>query len=410
MKPGMRVVDIGANYGVYTLSIAKIVGDSGRVWAFEPTKATASCLSSSILQNEFTNVELVRAGLSDRCGEASFYTSPNSELNSLSQVATGSDQFETIELQTLDFCCEKFGWDRVDFIKLDAEGEEVNILKGGQVFLSSASPLIMYELKHGSSINLLLINSFEVMGYESYRLLPELNILVPFDQHQAFDGYLLNLFACKHDRAIQLERDGVLVKCWQEKLENNSANTEAFIARSAFGNVLGSFGPSGNENDSEVYSAIVDSYLMACSVRGESTDKVGYLMGALSGVLRMVLQGEQSVVRLIVFSRIAFAAGERALGVEILSTVSDKCFAGIDFDIKGPLLPATEKYDNVSPEGRFKAWLISSALEQWLNKSAFSVYFAGEAALRYFSELNKLGFMDDEMKRRYQLLQSNLLH
>jgi FkbM family methyltransferase len=410
MKPGMRVVDIGANYGVYTLSIAKIVGDGGRVWAFEPTEATANCLSSSISRNEFVNVELIRAGLSDRCGEARFFTSSNSELNSLSQVATGSDQFETIELQTLDSCCEKFGWDHIDFIKLDAEGEEVNILKGAQAFLSSASPLIMYELKHGSSINLPLINSFDAMGYESYRLLPALNILVPFDQHQAFDGYLLNLFACKQDRANQLERDGVLVKRWQEKLESNSANTAAFIASSAFGNALGSFVPSGGESDSEIYSTIVDSYLLACSVREDSAGKVGYLMGALSGVLRMVSQGEQSVVRLITFSRIAFAAGERALGVGLLSTVIDKYFAGIDFDIKGPLLPATEKYDNLSPEGRLKAWVISSALEQWLNKSAFSVYFAGQAALRHFSELNKLGFMDDELKRRYQLLQANSSH
>lgn len=103
-------------------------------------------------------------------------------------------------------------------------------------------------------------------------------------------------------------------------------STAAFVANSAFGNALGSFAPSGGENDSEIYSAIVDSYLMACSAREESADKVGYLTGALNGVLLMVSHGEQSMVRLITFSRIAFAAGERTGTGTSLSFSLSVCF------------------------------------------------------------------------------------
>ena len=70
IKPGMRIIDIGANYGLYTLSLAKILGNSGKIWAFEPTKATADYLEDSISNNNFTNIKLIRSGLSDRMGKA----------------------------------------------------------------------------------------------------------------------------------------------------------------------------------------------------------------------------------------------------------------------------------------------------------------------------------------------------
>jgi len=53
IKPGMKVVDIGANYGLYTLTIASIIGHSGKIWAIEPTEATATCLRKSIAANNF---------------------------------------------------------------------------------------------------------------------------------------------------------------------------------------------------------------------------------------------------------------------------------------------------------------------------------------------------------------------
>ncbi|HSM98581.1 MAG TPA: FkbM family methyltransferase, partial [Gallionella sp.] len=185
IKPGMRIIDIGANYGLYTLTCAKIVGASGRVWAFEPTQATATCLKMSISENQFSNIELIQSGLSNRLGKARLYTSPNSELNSLSRGPASTDQFEEISLLTLDYCTSKFGWERIDFIKLDAEGEEINILESGKESLASLSPLIMFELKHARNINHPLINRFKDMGYDSYRLIPGLNVLIPFDQNEA---------------------------------------------------------------------------------------------------------------------------------------------------------------------------------------------------------------------------------
>src|SRR5215470_15490642 len=58
LKPGDKVIDIGANYGVYTLSMARTVGPEGRVWAFEPASGTASLLAEGIAANGFAHVNL----------------------------------------------------------------------------------------------------------------------------------------------------------------------------------------------------------------------------------------------------------------------------------------------------------------------------------------------------------------
>ncbi len=68
LEPGMQAIDIGANYGVYTLTMAKTVRAAGRVWAFEPASAPARFLEQSIEHNQFTNIVLSQTALSNRVG------------------------------------------------------------------------------------------------------------------------------------------------------------------------------------------------------------------------------------------------------------------------------------------------------------------------------------------------------
>src|SRR5262245_15831600 len=79
LEPGQKVIDIGANYGAYTLSMARAVGSSGEVWAFEPASATATLLGESIVANGFSQVVLERSALSSNCGTARLALNENSE-------------------------------------------------------------------------------------------------------------------------------------------------------------------------------------------------------------------------------------------------------------------------------------------------------------------------------------------
>lgn len=406
IKSGMKVLDIGANYGLYTLSIAKIIGDQGTIWAFEPTAATAACLKKSISNNNFNNIELIEAGLSNKIKKAKFFTSPNSELNSLSKELVSGNQHETVLLLTLDHCAKKYHWLDIDFIKLDAEGEENNILKAGKKMLSSMSPLIMFELKHGDKVNISLINRFKKLGYESYRLLPGLNVLIPFNPAEPFDGYLLNLFCCKHDKASFLMSEGVIVK-QRKKIDcpPNSKIVEEYFSQLPFRKSLGSY-IFDNLRISKDYLKILTNYINALSESTSATKKVECLMTALNCLRNIFENGEQRIERLATFARIAFDAGERSLGVNILSFLINKHNKKLDFEINEPFLPVSSKYDYIQPNNNIKEWLFSSILEQYIIKHAFSSYFSGRKSLPLFEMLRNLGFIDDDMQRREKMIKS----
>lgn len=411
IKPGMRVVDIGANYGLYTLTIANIIGDSGKIWAFEPTKATAECLKKSIVANNFKNTKLIQFGLSDRIGKAKFYTSQNSELNSLSKDANSNlhTRTEKISLLTLDHCMHKYAWNDIDFIKIDAEGEEANILKKGKKTLSSLSPLIMFELKHGENINLSLINRFKNMGYDSYRLIPGLNTLIPFDHNEPFDGFLLNLFCCKEDRAKLLESEGIIVRSWVEKNTNNDSLAQEYIGKLAYSDPLNPYIFTAKVDGSDKYLEILNSYIMSLSKTASSSDRVGYLMNSLKNLRSMVEKGEQRIERLVTFSRIAFDAGERSFGVRILSNLIDKYSTNINYKINELFLPASQRYDSISPNAKINEWLFSSILEKCIEKHHYSSYFTQKSTLPLFDKLNDLGFIGEDMRRRHHLVKDCFL-
>lgn len=404
IRPGMKVIDIGANYGLYTLTMAGIIGDSGKIWAFEPTKSTADCLRESILTNKFNNIKLIQSGLSDRLGKAKLFTSPNSELNSLSRGVVPGNQHETISLMTLDHCNNKYGWRDIDFIKLDAEGEENNILKKGKKALASLSPLIMFELKHGNSINFPLIDRFKSMGYESYRLVPGLNILIPFDHNDPLDNYLLNLFCCKEDKASKLEKEEIIVRSWEPKDAPENSQAKKYCEGLAHGAFISSMENVNQDSDQDAYMSILNKYIMSIDNTESRSSRVSCLMESLDGLKDMIAKGEHRIERLVTFSRIAFDAGERSLGVEILSNLINKYGSNINFELNEVFLPASKRYDSVIPDKGINAWLFSSILEKCIEMHAFSSYFTKGATLPLFERLNSLGYMDINMERRYKLV------
>src|SRR6266478_1767473 len=213
LQPGQNVIDIGANYGVYTLPMAQKVGASGHVWAFEPASSTAQYLAQGVAANGFGHVTLEQNAVSSAPGSAQLALHLHSELRSIVHGAAPPGGSEKVSVVTLDDCMDQFHWRDIDLIKIDAEGEEANIVKGGRRFFANLAPLVQYELRTtAADMNFGLIRDFAAIGYDSYRLLPSLNLLVPFDAESPPDSYLLNLFCCKSVRADRLSARGFLVR------------------------------------------------------------------------------------------------------------------------------------------------------------------------------------------------------
>ena len=153
VKPGMCVVDIGANIGYYTLLAARLVGQKGTVYAFEPEPDNYEILIRNINANEFNNVVAVRKGIYKDTGKISFnigeYSGAHSLFNPYSSI------INTIEIETItldDFFIDKSPV--IDVIKIDVEGAEMTVLLG------------MHRMIHENQ-NIIIITEFYPPGLES---------------------------------------------------------------------------------------------------------------------------------------------------------------------------------------------------------------------------------------------------
>ena len=127
LRPGMTFCDVGANMGVFTLFAAKLVGAAGRVVAFEPIPDNAQVLRTNIALNGRTNVLLLEKAIAEKSGRAEIHLSSLCGCHSLlarPDAPAGRSLFvETIRLDEIE------GLERMDLLKIDAEGAEVSVLR-----------------------------------------------------------------------------------------------------------------------------------------------------------------------------------------------------------------------------------------------------------------------------------------
>jgi len=145
VKPGFIVFDIGANIGSTSLRFASLVGEHGKVYCFEPITKTYNRLVENILINDFKNIILYKYALSDSNYEREMFYSYVSDRNSFApdQINYGSEKVECIMLDTF---ITKNNIGNINFIKIDVEGAELFVLKGGINALLKNSPIIYLEI------------------------------------------------------------------------------------------------------------------------------------------------------------------------------------------------------------------------------------------------------------------------
>ena len=414
LRSGQKIIDIGANYGVYTLSMAKTVGSTGAVWAFEPASSTAALLAQGIVANDFSHVFLERSALSSTCGSAQLSLNDHSELNALVRSEQSTATSETVSLVTLDDCLQRYGWSDIAFVKIDAEGEEPNILKGGARFFAELSPLIQYEIKAGAELHMELVRDFAALGYQSYRLVPGLDLLVPFNADAPPDGYLLNLFCCKADRAEQLATDGFLLGSSLSKEITATENRDNYswhhtIAKLPYGSQLFalwektmSAGNSSEVDDALSYYAVSQDSALTSTQRFEALETSVSQFTSLC-------QRQPSALRLASLARAAKDFGARSAAVNALSQLANHILQHNQVDLSEPFLVPGQRFDSIPLSGSAGSWVLASILEECERLGAFSSFYTGVAAQKRLEIIRDLGFGSPEMKRRLVLLQKKAL-
>jgi len=146
VTPGATVFDVGANLGAYTVLFAQWVGPSGKVVAFEPAPASATGLRRLVALNDVsTRVEIVEAAVSSAVGTARFASDGASGANAVVDAAHAGRGVITVPTTSVDAFCETHGV-RPDVIKIDVEGEELEVLRGARRTLSLPSVQAFLEL------------------------------------------------------------------------------------------------------------------------------------------------------------------------------------------------------------------------------------------------------------------------
>jgi FkbM family methyltransferase len=378
LEPGMKVIDIGANFGIYTLIAAASVGEHGHVWSFEPTSFTADCLARSLEQNTVGNVTLLREAVSDHMGVARLTLEDNCEMNSLHESVQGR-AYEEVRVVSLDHAMATHAMADIDFLKLDAEGQECRILDGASDFWQNESPLVMFEFKHNQTVNVELVERFVALNFKIYRYHPGPGILVPFDSQVKLDPFWGNLFACRPDRANQLARRGLLTQASaivSESVPDGDAN--AWMRE-----IIRLFNLSRDESRSatERINAVYVAYRLA-QTGGNDTPSIPWLC---------------------TLARLACAIGLRADVCHILNQALTQLdsFSPVTCPI---FLPAHSRFDHIPPGEDLKLWFTAMIYEQLEESHSYSSYYSVEKTLENLQQLLPTGFASDHMFRRLDLI------
>ena len=216
---GSHVVDVGANFGLYTKFLSELVEPSGRVYTIEPIPLTYEILTSNLKRLKLRNVEPFNFAVSDdegdvrmevpcyRSGGENFY-----EARIVSSAATASVRSVRVEARPLDAL---FGHLRsIDFIKCDVEGHELACLRGAESILRKVKPAWLIEISGNPDDD-------ESSAAEVFRMLRDSGYTAMW-----FDGLHLRLRE-RGDRSVNyffLTRRHMrlipedLMRCWPAKM------------------------------------------------------------------------------------------------------------------------------------------------------------------------------------------------
>ena len=201
LKKGMTVIDIGAHHGFYTLLASTKVGVDGKVISFEPSPKEREKLKYHLILNNCSNVSVEGYALGKYNGETKFFIANgrDSGFSSLRRPKING-QIRTIyvPIKTLDKYLQSRNIKKVDFIKIDVEGAELEVLEGAKNLLKRyPRPFILCEVSDkrtnawnykAKEIIMLLLN----YNFTLIRFLPDRRLhIIKTDQN----NYNYNLFA-----------------------------------------------------------------------------------------------------------------------------------------------------------------------------------------------------------------------
>ena len=176
VKTGMTIIDVGANIGQYTLLAADRVKDSGKVISFEPAQENFEILQRNVHLNKFDDrVKIIKSAVGSTIGTCEFVLTSDGGSNFISQNSSNGSMSKRVIVPclTLDsfISCQNF--EKIDLIKIDAEGADFEVIKGARKMLEKYHPILFVEfaervLKKFETTPREMLNFLQQLGYEAH--------------------------------------------------------------------------------------------------------------------------------------------------------------------------------------------------------------------------------------------------
>jgi FkbM family methyltransferase len=163
---GDVVIDVGAHIGIFAVKAARLVGGKGVVVAIEPDRENYSFLMANKKINNLKNVIPVCGALSDYRGKARLY-SWKCMVGGYSIVEKHSSHYVEVPVFTLDHLATQLGLVEVDFVKIDAEGAELEVLQGSKRTLRRSSARVVIAGYHAPDDPKAISYFIESLGYKA---------------------------------------------------------------------------------------------------------------------------------------------------------------------------------------------------------------------------------------------------
>lgn len=140
-KKGMKVVDIGANIGVFTMLLARCTGETGHVWAFEPDPGNYATLRQNLVLNRFPNITALPCAVGSVSGTGRLY---RSSFQGDHRICSSDPNRDVVPIEIISLDAFFPPGDHIDFIKMDIQGAEGLALQGMKRVLASTPGVILF--------------------------------------------------------------------------------------------------------------------------------------------------------------------------------------------------------------------------------------------------------------------------
>ncbi|MBU3578636.1 FkbM family methyltransferase [Polynucleobacter sp. 73C-SIWE] len=191
LKKGDIFLDLGSHIGFYALIAARIVGETGHVYAFEPTPATRDTLDKNVIDNGLKNIITVESfGVSDCSKNVNFIVnSDSSECNKISQFDEGVENLIKIKTISIDKYAIINSIKKINLVKMDIEGAEYQAIIGMRKIISENPDIkLIFEynrkiMNENGSSRVNIFNILKELGFNKFTIIyrGEIDIEIPRD-------------------------------------------------------------------------------------------------------------------------------------------------------------------------------------------------------------------------------------